>query len=61
MAGRNGGSEDQAGQVRRQVRGLVEILHWQRGGSWLFIEIDPGFPLANVEALFDTAMELRRS
>lgn len=48
-------------QVRRHVRDLVEIFEWQRGGSWLFIEIDPGFPLANVEALFDAAMALRRS
>lgn len=47
-------------QVRRYVHDLVETFQWQRGGAWLYIEIDPGFPWANVEALFETAMELRR-
>jgi hypothetical protein len=46
-------------QVRRSVGDLVETFLWRRGGSWLFIEIDPGFPWANVEALFEVAMELR--
>jgi hypothetical protein len=31
------------------------------GGSWLYLEIDPGFPWANVRALFETAMELRKT
>jgi hypothetical protein len=29
------------------------------GGSWLYIEVDPGFPYENVEALFQVAMEAR--
>ena len=47
--------------VRAYVHRLVETFDTVHGGSWLFIEIDPGFPYANVEALFETAMELRRS
>jgi hypothetical protein len=47
-------------QVRDYVRRLVDIFDTANGGSWLYIEIDPGFPFANVEALFETAMELRK-
>jgi hypothetical protein len=45
--------------VRDHVHKLIEIFDTPFGGSWLYIEIDPGFPWANVEALFQTAMELR--
>jgi len=47
--------------VRRYVLDLVETFGTLSGGSWLYIEIDPGFPFANVEVLFGTAMELRNS
>lgn len=46
-------------QVRDYVHRLVDIFDTANGGSWLYLEIDPGFPYANVEALFETAMELR--
>jgi hypothetical protein len=46
-------------QVRDYVHRLVETFDTANGGSWLYLEIDPGFPYANVEALFETAMELR--
>ncbi len=46
--------------VRRHVRDLVEAFAAADGGSWLYVEIDPGFPWDNVKALFETAMELRR-
>lgn len=46
-------------QVRTYVYKLIETFRTADGGSWLYIEIDPGFPYANVEALFKTAMELR--
>ncbi len=46
--------------VRTYVRKLMDIFDTPSGGSWLYIEIDPGFPYGNVEALFETAMELRR-
>ena len=46
--------------VRASVRKTVETFEVTSGGSWLYIEIDPGFPWPNVEALFETAMELRR-
>jgi hypothetical protein len=46
-------------EVRDYVRRLVDIFGTMQGGSWLYLEVDPGFPYANVEALFETAMELR--
>lgn len=47
------------GDVRTYVQNLIETFDTPAGGSWLYIEIDPGFPYENVEALFQTAMELR--
>jgi hypothetical protein len=46
-------------QVRAYVRRLVEDFNCPAGGSWLYLEIDPGFPWENVRALFETAAELR--
>lgn len=46
-------------QVRDYVLRVVEEMHTLDGGSWLYLEVDPGFPWPNVEALFRTAMELR--
>ena len=46
-------------EIRDHVLRLVETFDTLNGGSWLYIEIDPGFPWPNVEALFNTAMELR--
>ena len=47
-------------QVRDHVHRLIETFDTANGGSWLYLEIDPGFPYANVEALFKIAMELRK-
>lgn len=47
-------------QVRDYVHRLLDVFGTADGGSWLYIETDPGFPYANVEALFETAMALRR-
>ncbi|HUT33752.1 MAG TPA: uroporphyrinogen decarboxylase family protein [Planctomycetota bacterium] len=47
-------------EVRDHVLRLVDIFRPAAGGSWLYIEIDPGFPWPNVEALFRVAMELRQ-
>jgi hypothetical protein len=47
-------------QVRDNVLHLVDTFDTLSGGSWLYIEIDPGFPWHNVQALFDVAMELRK-
>ena len=47
-------------QVRRYVHDLLAIFRTHEGGSWLYIEIDPGFPWPNVEALIETAIELRQ-
>ena len=45
--------------VRAYLERLVETFNPLGGGSWLYLEVDPGFPWPNVEALFRTAMELR--
>ena len=47
------------GRVRETVLRLLDDFETLRGGSWLYIEIDPNFPRANVEALFAVARELR--
>ena len=46
-------------QVRDYVRRLLDTFQTASGGSWLYIEIDPGFPFANAEALIETAGEMR--
>ena len=46
--------------VRTYVHRLLDTFDTYSGGSLLYVEVDPGFPWANVEALFETAMELRR-
>jgi len=46
-------------EIRDHVLRLIDTFRTAEGGSWLYIEIDPGFPFANAEALFHTAMELR--
>jgi hypothetical protein len=46
-------------QIRFYIHNLVKAFKTDQGGSWLYIEIDPGFPWENVKALFETAMELR--
>jgi hypothetical protein len=47
-------------QVRDSVLRLLDIFDTAHGGSWLYLEIDPGFPWANVEALFSVAREVRK-
>jgi hypothetical protein len=46
--------------VRAAVLELVDAFDCLSGGSWLYLEVDPGFPWENVQALFETAMELRQ-
>ena len=47
--------------VRDYVLRLVDTFRTIDGGSWLYIEVDPGFPWENVQALFDVARELRQT
>jgi hypothetical protein len=47
-------------QVREYLLRLVETFDCLAGGSWLYLEVDPGFPWANVQAMFETVMELRK-
>jgi uroporphyrinogen decarboxylase len=46
-------------QVRDYLLRLVDEFDVLSGGAWLYLEVDPGFPWANVEVMFRTAMELR--
>ncbi len=48
-------------QVRDYVLRLVDEFATCSGGSWLYLEIDPGFPWPNVEALYEAAIELRQT
>jgi hypothetical protein len=47
-------------QVRTYLLRLVDEFNILSGGSWLYLEVDPGFPWPNVQTLFETAMELRQ-
>ena len=46
-------------QVHDYLLRLVDEFDILSGGSWLYLEVDPGFPWPNVEAMFETAMQLR--
>ena len=46
-------------EIRAAVLRLLDVFDTANGGSWLYVEIDPGFPWRNVEALFRVAMEVR--
>lgn len=48
-------------QVRDSITRLVEEFGALGGGAWLYLEVDPGFPWSNVEAMFETARALRAS
>jgi hypothetical protein len=45
--------------IRDYVLRMLDTFRTFEGGSWLYLEVDPGFPWRNVEALFEIAMELR--
>jgi uroporphyrinogen decarboxylase len=47
-------------QVREYLLRLVETFDCTAGGSWLYLEVDPGFAWENVKVMFETAMELRK-
>lgn len=47
-------------QVRDEVRRLTREFRVEEGGGWFYVEIDSGFPLANVSALIEEIAELRR-
>jgi hypothetical protein len=47
------------GEVQAYLLDLVETFNVLGGGSFLYLEVDPGFPWENVKALFTTVMELR--
>lgn len=46
--------------VRDYLHETLDLCETASGGSWLYLEIDPGFAWPNVEMLLTTAMELRR-
>jgi len=46
-------------QVRSYILRLIEEFDSLSGGSWLYLEVDPGFPWENIKAMFEAARELR--
>jgi hypothetical protein len=46
-------------EVREYLLRLVDEFGTLAGGSWLYLEVDPGFPWENVKAMYETTMELR--
>lgn len=48
-------------QVRESVLRLADEFQIGQGGSWFYVEIDNGFPFANVKALIETIAQLRGS
>ena len=46
--------------VRAYLLRLVEEFDCISGGSWLYLEVDPGFPWENVKAMYETVVELRK-
>lgn len=46
-------------EVRRAVHRLSEEFRLSEGGGWFYVEIDSGFPWANVEALIEEVGRLR--
>ncbi len=46
-------------EVREHVLRLADTFDIADGGAILYLEVDPGFPWPNVQALFETVMELR--
>ena len=47
------------GDVRSNVRKLVDVFSMFEGGTWFYVEIDSGFPFENIQALIETIGELR--
>lgn len=47
-------------QVRSEVLRIADTFRVGEGGSWMYIEIDNGFPMANIQALIETVAKLRR-
>jgi hypothetical protein len=45
--------------VRSYIPRLLDNFDTASGGSWLYLEIDPGFKWENIQALFECAMNLR--
>ncbi len=45
--------------VRELVKREFETFRMMDGGSWFYIEVDNGFPYANIEALVQTIAEYR--
>jgi hypothetical protein len=49
-----------AERVGAYLRDLLEAFRTDQGGSWLYIEVDPGFLWENARALFELARGLRQ-
>ena len=47
-------------QVRRKMYEYAELFRPWEGGSWIYMEIDNGFPYENIEAMVEVVRELRK-
>ena len=48
-----------AEQVREYVKRLIDVFEIYEGGSWLYVEIEPGFKWETTEALITEIMKYR--
>ena len=46
--------------IRRMMAQYADAFQPERGGSWLYLEIDTGFPFKNIETLASVVHEMRR-
>lgn len=46
-------------KARDYIHRLLDNFQTHSGGSWLYLEVDPGFKWENVQMLFECAMKLR--
>ncbi|MCL4507332.1 MAG: hypothetical protein M1434_00485 [Chloroflexi bacterium] len=47
-------------QIRDYLLRLVDDYGCLTGGSWLYLEVDPGFAWPNVQTMFETVIEMRK-
>lgn len=47
-------------QVKREMNRYIEAFRPEHGGSWFYLEIDNGFPYANIESMVDVIKDIRK-
>jgi len=57
---RSGITDGTPDYVKRKMYEYAEIFRPMEGGSWLYLEVDNGFPYENIEAMVEVIKELNR-